>query len=181
MKITMTTLALALALGACGKVQEAATEKVAQKMIESAISKDGTQAKVDLSSGGAKITTTDASGKTMQMEMGGAKVTEADVGVPFYPGTKLAEGQATRVTTPDGSSVTVGLRSGDASDKVVAFYRDKLKAQAEGRQLMDMSAGDGNYTLMLADEKSKGAIQVHVMKADKGTNIQIVSTRSTAK
>jgi hypothetical protein len=35
---------IALALGACGKVQEAASEKAAEKVIESALSKDGGQA-----------------------------------------------------------------------------------------------------------------------------------------
>ncbi|MDH4260267.1 MAG: hypothetical protein OEW16_08170, partial [Gammaproteobacteria bacterium] len=96
-------------------------------------------------------------------------------------GTKPAQGQSTRMTTPEGSSVTVGLHSDDAPDKVATFYRNKLKALAEGKQLLDMSSGDGRYTLMLADEKNKGAIQVHVQKADKGADIQIVSTHSTAK
>ena len=39
----------------------------------------GTKAKVELNEGSAKITTTDAQGKTSQMEMGSAKVTEADL------------------------------------------------------------------------------------------------------
>jgi hypothetical protein len=41
-----------LALCACGKTQEAAGEKATEKMIESSLSKDGTQAKVELSQGG---------------------------------------------------------------------------------------------------------------------------------
>jgi hypothetical protein len=184
MKHPRTVLVVALAsaaLAACGKAQEKASEKLAEKMIESSIEKDGTKAKVDLSSGGAKITTTDASGKTSQFEMSGAKVEEADVGVPFYPGTKPAEGQASRITTPDGSAITVTLHSDDPADKVAAFYRDKLKAQSEGKQFMDMSGGDGNTMLMLADEKSKNAVQVHVGKADKGTDIQIVANRAPTK
>ena len=44
-----------------------------------------------------------------------------------------------------------------------------------------MSAGDGNTTLMLADDKSNSAIQVHVGKADKGTDIQIIANRGAAK
>ena len=46
---------------------------------------------------------------------------------------------------------------------------------------MDMSGGDGNATLMLADEKSNNVIQVHVAKADKGTDVQIVANRKAAK
>jgi F0F1-type ATP synthase membrane subunit c/vacuolar-type H+-ATPase subunit K len=40
-------IAVALALVGCGKVQEKAAEKAAEKMIESSMSKDGAQAKVD--------------------------------------------------------------------------------------------------------------------------------------
>ena len=83
-------IAFALALAGCGKAQEKASDKVAEKMaekaIESAMSKDGTQAKVNLSDGGMKVATTDASGKTTQLEVGNAKVSEAELGVPFYPG-----------------------------------------------------------------------------------------------
>jgi Cu/Zn superoxide dismutase len=168
------------ALAACGKAEEKVSQKAAEKMIESAIEKDGSQAKVELSESGTKVTTTDASGKTSQIEMGGAKVVEADVGVPFYPGAEVAEGQSSKISTPDGSMFTVMLHSADPADKVAAFYRDKLKAQAEGKQLMDMS-NDGNATLMLSDEKAKTGVQVHVSKADKGTDIQIVANRGAVK
>ena len=71
-------LVVAVALSACGKAQDKAAEKVVEKAIESSMSKDGTSAKVDLSQGAMKVTTTDASGKTTQMEMGSAKISEAD-------------------------------------------------------------------------------------------------------
>lgn len=77
--------------------------------------------------------------------------------------------------------MTVALHSDDAPAKVAEFYRERLKAQAEGKQFMDMSGGDGDATLMLADDKSKATIQVHVGKADKGTNIQIMASRETPK
>jgi len=176
----LTTLTVALALAACGKTQEAASEKAAEKIIESAISKDGTKAKVELNEGSAKITTTDAQGKTSQMEMGSAKVSEADLGVPFYPGTKPAEGQATRMTTPEGSMVSVGLHSPDAPDKVAAFYRDKLKAGSEGKQLTDMSSGDA-HMITLGDDKTKQITQVTVSKADKGSDIQITAHKGVPK
>lgn len=177
--VCLVSLAIA-ALAACGKAEEKVSQKAAEKMIESAIEKDGSKAKVELAEGSTKVTTTDASGKTSQFEMGGAKVGEADVGVPFYPGAELAEGQSSKISTPDGSMVTVQLHSADAADKVAAFYRDKLKSQAEGKQLMDMSS-DGNATLMLADDKAKTGVQVHVNKAEKGTDIQIVAHRDAAK
>jgi hypothetical protein len=119
--------AIAVALGACGKVQEAASQKAAEKIIESSMSKDGTEAKVNLSEGGVKVATTDSSGKTTQMELGNAKVTEADLGVPFYPGAQPTEGSALRLASGDSVSVQVGLHSDDAPAKVAAFYRDKLR------------------------------------------------------
>lgn len=179
MKVSLALLVVTtvLALGACGK----ASETAAEKMIESQMAKDGTQAKVDMSGGGMKITTTDAAGKVSQMEMGTAKVSEADVGLPFYPGTQPREGEMTKVSTPEGSMVTVTLHSDDTPDKVAGYYRDKLKAQAAGRQFTEMSAGDA-HTLMLADEKSKQLTQVTVAKGDsKGSDIQIMAHRTSAK
>lgn len=168
-------------LAACGKASETAAEKTAEKIIESQMSKAGAEAKVDLSGGTAKITTTDASGKTSQMEFGSAQVSETDLGVPFYPGTKPTEGGMSKVVTPDGTMYTVSLHSDDPSDKVAAFYRDKLKAQSQGKQFMDMSSGDGDATLMLADDANKSAIQVHVGKAESGSDIQISVSRAAAK
>jgi hypothetical protein len=170
-------LGISAALLACSK----APEKVAEKAIESAMEKDGTKAKVELSTQSAKITTTDASGKTTQLEMGGAKVSEAELGVPFYPGTKPGEGESSKISTPEGTVHTVVLHSADPADKVAAFYRDKLKSQSAGKQMMDMSGGDGSANLVLADDKTKSSIQVHVSKAEKGTDIQIIANRATAK
>lgn len=152
-----------------------------EKAIESQMSKSGGgQAKVDLSGGGLKMTTTDAAGKTVQMDMGGAKVSEAELGLPFYPGAKPLEGGSTRINTNDGSTMSVGLHSSDSADKVAAFYREQLKAKSDGKQFMDMSGGDGNATLMLADDKAKSSVQVSVMKAEAGSDIQIVANRSAA-
>jgi hypothetical protein len=177
---TTVILVLAAALCGCGKVQEKAAEKAAEKMIEAQMAKDGTSAKVDLAGAGAKITTTDASGKTTQMEMGGAKVGEADVGVAFYPGATPTAGGATRIVAPDGITVSVVLHSDDAPDKVAAFYRERLKSQSESKQFMDMSSADGAM-LMLTDDKAKSALQVNVGKAEKGTDIQITANRKSDK
>jgi hypothetical protein len=171
--VAAVVVAAAVALAACGKVQEKALEKT----IESSMSKDGTQAKVDLTGSGMKVTTTDASGKATQMEMGAAQVSEADVGVPFYPGTQPKEGGSMRMTSGAQQHVQVVLHSDDTPDKVAAFYRDKLKAMADGKQMLDMSSGDGAM-LSLVDDKTRSAIQVHIGKADpKGSDISIVATR----
>ena len=178
MTLRMSVVVLsAFSLVACGKVAETATEKV----IESKLSKDGNQAKVDLSGGGLKMTSTDASGKTTQIDIGAAKVTEADIGLSFYPGTQPREGGSTKMSTPDGTTYTVTLHSDDAPDKIAGFYRDKLKLQAEGKQFME-TGGDGSHMLMLADDKTKQVMQVMVGKGEpKGSDIQIMANRPTAK
>lgn len=178
--VPLTILAFALALGACGKVQEKSAEKVVEKAIESSLSKDGTQAKVNMSEGGMKVTTTDASGKTTQMEMGNAKISEADLGLPFYPGAKPTEGSSMRIVNGPSTSMQLGLHSDDPHDKVAAYYRDKLKAMSEGKQLMDMSHNDG-ASLSLIDEKAKSTLQVHVNKAEKGSDIAITASREGTK
>jgi hypothetical protein len=170
---TAAAVAAALALTACGKVEE----RAAEKMIESSMSKDGTQAKVNMTEGGMKITTTDASGKATQMEMGSAQVSEAELGVPFYPGTKPKEGGSMRMVSGAQHHLQVALHSDDPPDKVATFYRDKLKAMSDGKQMMDMSAGEGAM-LSVIDDKTKSAIQVHVGKGEsKGSDISIISTR----
>jgi len=178
--MTALTAAAAFALGACGKVQEKASEKIAEKAIESSLSKDGTQAKVNLSEGGLKVSTTDASGKSTQMEMGNAKVSEAELGLPFYPGAAATEGSSMRIVSGSSTSLQLGMHSDDAHDKVAAFYRDKLKAMSEGKQFMDMSQNEGS-SLSLVDDKAKSVLQVHVTKAEKGSDIAIVATREGAK
>jgi len=174
------TIAIALTLGACGKVQEKAAESAVEKAIESSLSKDGTQAKVNLSEGGMKVTTTDASGKSTQMEMGNAKISEAELGLPFYPGAKPTEGSSMRIVNGNDTSMQVGLHSDDAHDKVAAFYRYKLKAMSDGKQLMDMSQNDG-ASLTLIDDKAKSTWQVHVSKAEQGSDIAIVASRQGVK
>ena len=115
---------LALAISGCGKVQEKASEKMVEKAIESSMAKDGSTAKVDLSQGGMKMSTTDASGKTTQMEMGNAKISEADLGLPFYPGSKPTEGSSRTysiLTSVDPSAVVSFTRCASPPESVVAL------------------------------------------------------------
>jgi hypothetical protein len=168
-------------LSGCGKATETATEKagqkVVEKMIESAAQKDGGTAKVDLSGGSAKVTTTDVNGKVVQMEMGGAKVTEADLGLPIYPGATPIEGKSTKMNSSEGNMATLELQTNDAPEKVAAFYRERLKAKAEGNQMMDMNSGDGNISLMLNDSVKKESFQINLRKRDAGTEVTMISSR----
>lgn len=172
-----TMAAAALLLGACGKATEKAAEKAAEKMIEAQASKDGTKAKVDLQDGKTRVTTTDAEGKTSHIEVGGAKVSEADLGVPIYPGAKQQEGSASRADTPEGKMVMVVLTTGDAPDKVAAYYREQLKSRAAGKQFMDMNSGDGQTTLILGDDQANSSLHIQVTKGEPGTAIHIMANQ----
>jgi len=107
----------------------------------------------------------------------GPQLSEADVDLPFYPGTKPVEGQSSRYSTPTGSMVSVQLHTDDAADKVAGFYREQLKAKSAGKQFTEMSGGDDNFSFSLSDEKTQSATQVSVSKAEKGTDVQIMSNR----
>jgi hypothetical protein len=73
------------------------------------------------------------------------------------------------------------LHSEDAPEKVATFYREKLKAQSEGRQYMESSGGDA-HMLMLSDDKSKHVTQVMIAKAQtQGSDIQILANRGSGK
>ena len=174
---TWVGVAIVLVLAGCSK----APERAAEKMIESQIAGEGAKAKVDMSAGGVKITSTDASGKSTQFEMGSAQVTESDIGVPFYPGTKPREGESSKMAAADSTMFTVMLHADDAPDKVAAFYRDQLRGRAQGKQFLETSA-DGSHTLMLSDDQTKSVTQVMVARGqEKGSDIQIVASRSVAK
>jgi hypothetical protein len=44
-----------------------------------------------------------------------------------------------------------------------------------------MAGGDGMSTFMLNDNAASSLLQIHVMKAEKGTDIQIMAHRKPAK
>ncbi len=177
---TLLALPVAALLLACSKPSEPVNDKLAEKAVEAALSKVGTNAKVDLSAAGARVTTTDTQGNAMTMELDNAKVTEADLGVRYYPGaTEKAKG-TTRITTHDGTTVTAAYASSDPVDKVAAFYRGQLQARAAGKQFFD-NVGPNGVALSLMDAQGGSSVQVSVDKTGTGTGIQIIATLPVAK
>jgi hypothetical protein len=177
-----TSLALTalLVLGACGKAQEAATEKVIEKVIESQLEKDGSHAKVDLSNGQARITTTDAQGQASVMEMGGAKVDASEVGLPFYPGAQVLANENQRVQTPEMRMVMVALDSTDSVEKIGSFYRDKLRALSAGKTMMDNS-NDQGVMMVLVDANNENSLVVNVTTKDDKQRITLTSSNQVKK
>ncbi len=113
-----------------------------------------------------------AKGQTTQIEAGNASITEAELGLPVYPGAKMNAGSASRVTMPEGTMVSVSMHSSDPPAKVAAFYRDLLRARAQGKQFMDTSTGEGAL-LLLNDEATRSGVQISIGQADGGTDVQL--------
>ena len=170
-------LAGSVMVAGCEKSTEVATQRAVEKMIESSMSNEGTKGKVDLTQGGATISSTDASGKTTQMEVGTVKVTEADVGIAFYPGAIQNNEGGMRIASSDGRQAVVGLHSSDTPEQVATFYRAKLKGKVEGAQYSEIDTGDGGHSLTMVDDKNNQTIQVQVSKSEKGTDIQLFGMR----
>lgn len=123
----------------------------------SAKSSDGSQISVD--KGGMRGT--NERGETF--EMGAGEVSETELSVPFYPGSKAVSGRDMKADT-NGKKTFVSVRTtSDTSDKVINFYRDKVK-EATTTQAGDMSAIGGK----LADGR-----QVSVMAIKKGGVVEI--------
>jgi len=167
-----------LSLAGCHKAADITVDKVADKVAETALEKKleadmkangAKEAKVDLATGSVKATTVDKDGKTQVFEMGSASaVTEADIGLPFYPGATVETEHVAKVINGDDASAIMPLHTTDAPEKVAAFYRERMKALAGGKQLMDMSPGDGSTMLMLSDEAGRSAIQVSIAPGKNG-------------
>jgi hypothetical protein len=171
---------LLTSLGACQKLTEVATEKAAEKMIESQINKNGSDAKVDLGNGGVKVEGKDENGKAFKMEMGSAQISEKELGLPFYPGAKLTENKGTRIVNGDGMMMQVELTSSDDPKKVSEWYRTQLKGANNGPDKMVMDQGkEKGMTLSISDTKVESNVMVDV--SDDGGSGSHISLMYSAK
>jgi len=137
----------ALTVAGCGEKQTVYTSpdggKVSQDSQGNVTVEDGKGNKVDYktnkdgsysmkSDTGAEFKG-DASGftgkddKGNEMSMGTSTVTEAQLGVPFYPGSDAVSGKDMQVVA-DGKQSYVSFRStSDSPEKVAEFYKGKVK------------------------------------------------------
>ncbi|WP_028312618.1 hypothetical protein [Derxia gummosa] len=176
-RLLLIATCLPLALAACGKATEVAGDKLTEKMVERQMEQNGvTNAKVDMADGGVRASFTDEKGQQGLVDMGKADVKEADLGLPFYPGATPGGEGSTRIINEGTEMVTVSLTSADAPTKVAEFYRERLRALAKGRQLLDMAEPSGAATLMLSDG-DKAGVQVHVKAGadNAGSEITLVA------
>lgn len=182
MEIRMIGLAVAtaLALAGCGKTEKAVEERMVEKMMESQLEKNGGKASVDMSGGGTKVSTTDAQGNTVTMELGNAKVGADEIGLPFYPGAEVLAAESRRMRTPESTMAQAALHSADDMDKVADFYREKLRAMSANKTMMDNSTAD-SVNMYLTDEKEKQSTMVSIRKEKQQVRIDLMKTVDLSK
>jgi hypothetical protein len=100
-----------------------------------------------------------------------ANVTAADLGVDLYPGATTGEGSM-NMKTPNGSMVTAVYLSPDASDKIVAFYKEKLGDQASIVQT-------SNGTVLSAGQKDRDNVVITITTEGNSSKIAIVHVTNT--
>jgi hypothetical protein len=101
-----------------------------------------------------------------------ANISAADLGTDLYPGAVSGEGSM-NMKTPNGSMVTAVYTTSDSSDKIVAFYKEKLGDQASVVQSANgtvLSAGDkekDNIVITVTPEgNSSKIVMMHVTKSN---------------
>ncbi len=148
--MTVLGLAAAVLAAGCGKSPE---ERLAEKLIEKSLAKDGVTANVDLSGDSLSFTMTDADGKQANIQVAGESMTitgpdgvttfrsDGSGGIPddfptdifVPPGAKVISS----MSYPGGANLT--LESAESSASVIEAYAENMQAKGWKREsLMDM-------------------------------------------
>ncbi len=139
----------------------------------SAKSSDGSELKYE----DGKMTGKNEKGETF--ESGAIDVTEAELGLPFYPGSKPVEFGSTKMETAEGKTFSVNRSTSDMPDKVVEFY----KAKFTDPQTFNSST-DGAVQSQVSGKLADGAEGAVIAMRDKGkseTMVMITLQRKAAK
>lgn len=100
------------------------------------------------------------------------KHSEAELGVPFYPGSKPVEDGSMDAITPGMTMMMQGLQTSDALEKVVAFYTEKLgppSASGPGFTGETMTGWDHTHpngasqSVMISGGKDKEPVTILIM------------------
>ncbi len=180
-----TALALVICIFAsgCGKK---VSEKLAEKMIEAGIEKDGGKANVDLSNGKMTISTTDKDGNKTDATIADDKVTvnSKDGTSTFASGgaAKIPDNFPKDVHVYKGASIltvmsmpegfNVALQTKDSSDKVLGAYKEKMAADGwkeessfnmPPQSMIAYKKDNRTATLMVMTEKDNTQINLTVV------------------
>lgn len=131
-------------------------------------------------SGGTEKKTIEIKGKegTATIEVDTKKkITEAELGIPVYPGSEVVSSgkYETQTKTEAGSVEHHILSTTDDLDKVVAFYKSKLKGV---KNTFSMDQGKQKFTMFeLGDDKEGLSVQIISDIKDGKTKTMINVTR----
>ncbi len=132
MKNLLVALAFtAVALAGCSKRGTTVVDANGNKMVASDdgskvtyTGPDGKEASVETDKSGNVTVKSDQG--TSRMSSDPSSVTEADLGLPFYPGSTPRANTAASIDTPEMKSRTSLRETSDSWEKVVEFYKPKL-------------------------------------------------------
>ncbi len=119
--------------------------------------------------GGGTVTVHDDKGES-KMESGKG-VSEADLGLPFYPGSTDKPEASMKVETPDGKNVLSVRSTTDEPSKVIDFYKPKLKettvntmgdSTSETQVLLGKTDGDLKVMVTAVHNKDSKETQINV-------------------
>lgn len=148
----------------CGK---RASEKFAEKMIESQMARDGVKGHVDLS--GNKVTVETKEGKMSYAGGAGTQVPDT------FPKDVLVYAGATvmaSVSVPNGNNLT--LTTKDSLEQVVAAYKSKMPGEGWQEEMNMNQAGSA----MLSYKKDKRTTAVVISRSGDTTQISLTAAQS---
>jgi hypothetical protein len=110
------------------------------------------------SSGTSKQTSplTAPKSKTGSDTTGTVVPTEAELGVPVYPGARMDENSALTTTDASGKKEVIAAQmwTGDGTDAVITWYKNKLSGKPEFKEMPVVEAGK-NSTILAWKEGDK--------------------------
>jgi len=120
------------------------------------------------------VTVTDETGKKV-FQTGGGSVKDLPSWAPVYPGAST-EGHFS-MTNEGEKMVTLSLKTKDPVDKVLAFYKAKLKAEGFSTSVTSRSGDGGKAGFIIGKDDAGGrTFQVSVAEEDGATSIGLSCT-----
>ncbi len=173
-------LAAGVAAAGCGKKAE---EKLAEKIIEKSLAKDGMQAKVDISGETMSFTTTDADGKQAKVNVDGDSMTiegpdgtttfraggAGDMPKDFPADVYVVSGASVVSSMSYPGGVNLSLTTSAAAKDVAARYSAEMQAQG----WIEQSSMDTPEVAMLSFVKENRMATVIVQTEDGTTTINL--------
>lgn len=176
-RTTLLTLAALTLLAGCGAPNVNVT--------------DANGNKVSMSTDGSKVSVTDDKGNSATFEGGqdggtvkitdekgqstmesGTSVSEAELKVPFYPGSTEKPNSSIKADTPEATTVTSIRTTADEPKKVAEFYKSKVKAPSSFSA--DADGGQNEQVSGMLEDGTRVAVTAVRAKDAKETDITVV-------